>query len=275
MVDDVIRKELDAVHRESLKLADRISRLQLMLAGEAAAARILDRQAANKLKELDPPVDVVGSGRGAPKPFKVRSLDDLLESQEPVLKEKPKKRTLHDRILEVFYREARGGETLTRHQVYYYSGCSPTSSGVNTAYADLFDDGLLMKVQGGASMAKAGFSYCSEAGFITEPFDIYAAFEAFVGRQNTNLQKILRAHRKDSHRDYERRHLCALAGVSVTSSGTNTAIARLVRLDVATTGRGVVTFSDWYMKAIQPVVRAFDTATGKTVRHDVETGKPR
>jgi hypothetical protein len=265
MVDDVIRKEIEALAADLLKVTRRLDRLVLLAAGETAAASIMER-----LDELYEP-----QGKPKQKPFKVRTLDDLLESQEPALKEKPKKRTLHDRILEVFYREAHGGETLTRHQVYYYSGCSPTSSGVNTAYADLFDDELLQKVKGGAQLTPQGLSYCFEAGFIAEPFDIYATFEAFVSRQNTNLQKILRAHRKDGHREYERRHLCALAGVSVASSGTNTAIARLVHLDVATTGRGIVTFSDWYMKAIQPVVRAFDTKSGVTTRHDVETGKPR
>jgi hypothetical protein len=254
VADDVIQKELEEIQREVLKLSGRLSSLLNLVQGEQAARRIVDRASAEDQKTLE------RVKRGAP-----------LKLPEV----RPAKRTLHDRILEVFYRQARGGETLTRHQVYYYSGCSPTSSGVNTAYADLFEDGLLLKVQGGASMTKAGFGYCSEAGFIAEPFPTFETFEAFVGRQNTNLQKILRAQRGVGRREWSRSDLCEAAGVSVTSSGTNTAIARLVHLDVAATGRGVVTFSDWYVKAIAPVVRAFDTKTGVVTRYDVETGKPR
>ncbi len=162
---------------------------------------------------------------------------------------------------------------LTRAQVYYFTGVSPTSSTSNTAYADLIEDGLIAAKRNKAlSITTRGLDSFSHID--AEPPNPKEVFEAFCNRQTSHLQKILRAHAKDRGAVYRREVLCSMAGVSLTSSSTNTAMARLGHLKIAIIGRGELSFELWYLKAIAPTVSVFDLSKGTTRRHDAVEGKP-
>ena len=160
---------------------------------------------------------------------------------------------------------------LTRAQVFFYSGLSMTSGPMSKLYAELRKEEVIDDTTEGQVVLVDPALETAHRQPRQNSWDLFSAFAKRVGG---NGKKLLEAHYKGRRKVEGRDHLCGVAGVSLTSGPTSAAFARLSKLDVLTSHRGTITFSDWYLKAIEPTVRSFDLQTGETRHHNAKSGMP-
>lgn len=177
------------------------------------------------------------------------------------------------------------GKPCTRNQIAFYTGMSPTSGSMGTAYADALDEGLVVQAGRGKGyeLTEAGTKAISEAyGSAFPPAMPRGSeiFGAFCEREGGNVEvlaealyALARLHGFDESftREQIAQHASEATGrtVSSTSGSTGAAFARLVKLEVIKGRRGGYQLSEWMKDIVRPVtIGVRDTRTGR--EHKVE-----
>lgn len=197
------------------------------------------------------------------------------KSQEP--KDPLHKLTLGDKILLCLFRV---DAPLTRNQITFYTGLSPTSGPMCAAYAQLLEQGLIgqSKKAGPYELTDSGAEHLAELELHAPPMPGGSEiFSEFCKREGGVVETMVRALRGLSlHEPHTRQeiadHASELVGrtVSATSGPACAAFGRLKKLGVIQQGRGI-TFSPWVVGIVEPIsVKVRDTTTGAERRVTVK-----
>lgn len=180
------------------------------------------------------------------------------------------------------------GKPCTRNQIAFYTGMSPTSGSMGTAYADALDEGLVVQAGRGKGyeLTEAGILAISATYGAAEPpamprgSEIYGAF---CEREGGNVEVLAAAlyslaKRYGYDESFTREQIAQQASdatgrtVSSTSGSTGTAFARLIKLEVVKgRGRSGYQLSDWVRAIVEPTtIGVRNVRTGEEHRIEVK-----